>query len=523
MEPTIKMPIEQKGLKVYVGNEYTVRVAESSNSMHVTDFTKKDEFPRLLFPTSFTVKRDREVIEQARIGIPTSSKFLGKTQIVGDIGDIVTPNGIAFYAAMTLGGVTKSMPNDQAFISIEHPGDFSIDITKNADASATTEVTFMFETGIKETLAIPAGMTVNEFIDKVNAIMYTPYSSTPVPQTVVVPPIPNPPTNPPIPTTSAATGAIPTPDPTPIPTPTPTKAFLAVLHVGEGTEILNFEFPTKNEDGTEIIPAITTMSTAHSVREFFRVGAISENYKKVLAPFIHYIIPRRGDPRYFNILASSVRSPVSTQYTGCRFLSLNMAYANSALTTATTNVWAGYAYEFNGTPTQAEVDDTTGAFAQVHGQTKAYSCLQRTIAVGGLTNNFGWTVSPQWSVANEPYEIPVMTYADSYDFEMVFNEQSRAIFETRVNNSENISVLLDTKAYKEGRIYNVIKSAKTLLGQPQYPEVADGVIGLNASGFTSISNIDDPYTSLMIITSDTPLEITYTEDEMEKDFSGNDI
>ena len=101
---------------------------------------------------------------------------------------------------------------------------------------------------------------------------------------------------------------------------------------------------------------------------------------------------------------------------------------------------------------------------------------------------------------------------------MMFNEQSRNLFEKYVNEGRNISILLDTSTFKSGKEYKIIKSSKTLLGQPQYPDLADGVIQLTASGFTAVASISDPYTSMMIVTSDKKFNITYTQEEIEKNF-----
>lgn len=446
---------EKKGLKVFVGSEYNVRVGESKNSTEKLDFTQQGNI-RMLFPTSNSIKKEVEILETARIGLPTPLKFLGKTQITGDLGDVVTPNGSAWYSDMVFGGTVKSLDNNQALISIESEDKFLINITRAANKTAKVDIV-LDETTTKS-VTITENMTVQGFIDAVNAFKNE----------------------------------------------NEEQLFLAVLHIGEGTEILNFE-------GTE-------NSYNCSIREFFRVGELSEAYKKKVAPYINFIIPRRGEARYFNMLVSSQRAPASYQYYGCRFLSMNMQYQNNNLTNLTANIWGGYVDEFEGEPTQAEIDDVSTAFAQTNGRTKAYACRQRATTIASMTNNFAWTVEPQWNISNEPYEIPVSKYTDSYDFEMMFNEQSRNLFEKYVNEGRNISILLDTSTFKSGKEYKIIKSSKTLLGQPQYPDLADGVIQLTASGFTAVASISDPYTSMMIVTSDKQFKITYTQEEIEKDF-----
>ena len=86
-------------------------------------------------------------------------------------------------------------------------------------------------------------------------------------------------------------------------------------------------------------------------------------------------------------------------------------------------------------------------------------------------------------------------------------------------NAKNISLLLDTNVVKNGKEYKFIKSAKTLLGQPQYPDISgSGTIALNASGFTAIASPFDPYTSMIIVTSDIKNDVNYTEDDIKKDF-----
>lgn len=442
--------IEKKGLKVFVGSEYNIRVAESTNSTEAVDFTQKGNV-RLIFPTSASIKKDIEVIETKRLGVATALKYLGKTQITGDQGDVMTPNGAAWYNDMTLGGTFKAEENNQALISIEADGEFLF--TYTADTNVILE-----NMNKQDTIDITATTTVKEFIDKVNAIKDD----------------------------------------------SGNQKYLAVLHIGEGTEILKFEDTSING----------------RVREFFRCGDLSEGYKKTIAPYINYIIPRRGDPRYFNILESSNRAPMSTQFYGCRFLSLNTQYQNSNLTNITANIWGGYAKDFTGTPTQAEVDDLNNVYAQTNHMTSTYCSKQRATAVASLTNTFTWEVEPQWNITNEPYEIPVSSYTDSYDFEIMFNEQSKSIFQDKVNNGENISIMIDTSVMKDNKEYKFIKSSKTLLGQPQYPAVADGIISLSASGFTSVANTADPYTSMVIVTSDKKFNITYTEQQIKNDFNG---
>lgn len=450
----------QEGLKVYQGSEYNIRIAPSNGIKEEIDFTLEGS-SRLVFPSSFTIKEEKEIIEQALIGLPTALKFLGKTQIMGDIGDIATTNGIAYTTALTLGGVVKSENNDKALISITYTkGEFVIDITKTA--TTTTQVDFVLSPTVTKSITINSGMTVREFIEAVNNIEDENNN----------------------------------------------KLFLALLHIGEGTETLNF-FDGK-ENTTTCIPS--------NVCEFFTVGDLADEYKKTLAPYIHFIIPKRGNANYFNLLVSSVRAPMSKQYTGCRFLSLNMTYANSALTTVTSNVWGGKADDYYKTPTQAEVDDISQAYSQTNGQTSIYICGERGLAIGSMTNNFAWAVEPSWNVANEPYEVPQVKYTDSFDFEAMFNKQSNYIFQKRVNESKNIDVLLETNTIKNDLNYKLIKSAKTLLGQPQYPEIAEGVISLNASGFTSIASTGDPFTTMMIMTSDSLLDVNYTKEQVKLDF-----
>lgn len=114
--------------------------------------------------------------------------------------------------------------------------------------------------------------------------------------------------------------------------------------------------------------------------------------------------------------------------------------------------------------------------------------------------------------------MPIEKYTDSYDFEMIFNEQSREIFERRVLENKNISVMCLSEAFLSGRKYQIIKYSKTLLGKPQYPTIADGVINLEASAFTTCANNYDPFTSTMIITSDIMLDINYSKEDIKKDY-----
>lgn len=442
--------IEKKGLKVFVGGQYQVRVAESKDSTKKIDFTQKGT-SKLLFPTSMSLKKDIEVIESERMGILTALKFLGKTQITGDLGDVATPNGMNWYSDMVLGGTFKSEKNDQALISIEADGNFIFKIEADKvsiieDANTTNEIQI-------------AGKTVKDFIDEVNKIKDVDGN----------------------------------------------QKYLAILHIGEGTENLAFELKAGDYNC--------------SIREFFRVGALSEDYKKTIAPFINFIIPRMGDARYFNLLESSARAPMSYHYYGCRFLSLNSQYQNNNLTNLTANIWGGYLEDFKGTPTQSEVDDLSPVYAQTNSRTRCYVSKQRATTVASMTNAFQWSVEPQWNITNEPYEIPNSKYSDSYDFEAMFNEQSKKIFEENMIKAKNISLMLDTNVVKNGKEYKYIKSAKTLLGQPQYPDISgSGVIQLNASGFTAVASPFDPYTSMIIVTSDIQNKITYTEDDIKKDF-----
>lgn len=446
----INNALMEKGLDVFVGSEFNIRVAKSKDIKDVIDFEDPGKV-ELKLPTDFSVKKEVEIIDQPRIGLPTNVKILGKTQITGDMGDISTPNGIPWYASMCLGGVVRSVENDNALISIEYDGSFILDIERGGGGE-TSKVDFVFSDTRTESVNVPSNMTVSEFVDKVNEI----------------------------------------------------DGLFCVLHIGDGKEVLNFETGT-DEYNTHIIG-------------FYRTGALSEDYKRETAPFIHYIVPRRGDPMYFNILASSKRAPANYLYSGCRLLSFNMTYQNNNLTNTTVNIWAGFCDEFTGTPTQANVDDISTAYAQTNGRTKVYSSGMEAMVVASLTNNFQWVVEPSWNISNEPYNIPVLKYTDSFDLEMMFNEQSKSIFEKRVLEGKNISVMIHTRGFTGGKRYDLIKSAKTLLGQPQFPTIADGVIQLQASGFTAVANIYDPFTSMFIMTSDRKLDVTYTEDEIKSDF-----
>lgn len=280
--------------------------------------------------------------------------------------------------------------------------------------------------------------------------------------------------------------------------------FTAILIVGSGKEVFN------PESGRDIY-------TSHIIQTLF-CGDLTEDYKKTTPKYIHFIIPKRGTPSYFNMLVNSKKAGISSQYVGCRLLKFNMAYANSALTTTSASIWASAIADFSGVPKQAVIDDVKAAYAQTNGRTTVYSCGVKANTVASMTNNFELQVEPQWNISNEAYETPNSKYTDSYDFEMMFNKQASDIFEKRVLENKNISVLAVTEAKLNGRKYQIVKTAKTLLGQPQYPTIADGVIQLQASGFTSVANTYDPYTSLMIITSDYKLEENYSDDEIKEDF-----
>lgn len=443
--------IEKKGLKVFVGGQYQIRVAESQNSTEEVDFTQKGK-TKLLFPTSMSLKKDIEVIESERMGVLTPIKFLGKTQITGDLGDVATPNGASWYASMVLGGCVKSEENNQALISIEADGNFVFKIEAN-------KITITDADGVVDEFET-TGKKVSEFIDMINA---------------------------------KKDGE--------------EQKYLAVLHIGTGKETLKFEDAEGNYNC--------------SIRQFFRCGDLTEDYKKTIAKYINYIIPKMGDARYFNLLESSARAPMSYHYFGCRFLSLNMAYQNNNLTNITANIWGGYLknWDNNKTPAQSEVDDLSPVYAQTNSRTKCYVSRQRATTVSSMTNAFQWSVEPIWNITNEPYEIPNNKYSDSYDFEAMFNEQSKKIFEENMIDGKNISLMLDTNVVKNGKEYKFIKSAKTLLGQPQYPDISgSGTIALNASGFTAIASPFDPYTSMVIVTSDIQQDVNYTEDEIKKDF-----
>lgn len=434
-----------KGYKVFVGSEYNVRVAPSTSSTDKVDFTQKDSV-KLIFPTSTSIKKEVEIVETSRLGIPTPLKYLGKTQIAGDMGDVATPNGVGFYTSMTLGGIIKSEANDKALVSIESDGKMLL----TWDAGAKT-LKIKVEDTAEDTFANLT--TVKSLVDAVNAIANNKY--------------------------------------------------LAVLHIGTGDEAID----------------ITETSINSTVRAFLTCGALSEDYKKTVAPFITYIIPRRGDPRYFNILETSNRAPMSMQFWGCRFLSLGYQFQNSNLTNVTANIWGGYTDDFTGTPTQAEVDDMQNVYAQTNGHTTCYMSKQKADTVASVTNTFQWNVEPAWNIKNEPYEIAVSKYTDSYDVEAMFNEQSKELFQNRVNNKENLSIMLDTNLVIDGKSYKFIKHSSSLLGQPQYPDIADGVIQLNASGFTAVATMSDPYSSMFIITGDKRETVTYKEAQILKDFS----
>lgn len=434
-----------KGYKVFVGSEYNVRVAPSTSSTDKVDFTQKGSV-KLIFPTSTSIKKEVEVVETARLGIPTPLKYLGKTQITGDVGDVATPNGVGFYTGMTYGGIIKSKDNDKALVSIESDGKMLL----TWDGAAKT-LKIKVEDEAEDT--ITDINTVKDLVDKVNQVANNKY--------------------------------------------------LAVLHIGEGTEAIE----------------INEQSINATVRTFIECGALSQDYKNTIAPFITYIIPRRGDPRYFNILESSNRAPMSMQFWGCRFLSLGYQFQNSNLTNVTANIWGGYTDDFTGTPTQAEVDDMQNVYAQTNGHTTCYMSKQKADTVASVTNTFQWNVEPAWNIKNEPYEIAVSKYSDTYDVEAMFNEQSKELFQNKVNNKENLSIMLDTNLVIDGKAYKLIKHTSSLLGQPQYPDIADGVIQLNASGFTAVASMSDPYSSMFIITGDKKEDVTYEEAQILKDFS----
>lgn len=441
------MSRNNEGKNVYVGSMFSVRVANSRSIDEIIDFTK-DEEASLVFPSEVTVKKEVDVIEESLIGIPTSLKFLGKSQITGDINDITTPNGIIWYAANAFGGIVLSRKNEKALITIETDGRFIIEAKREDGKLVSVLLKHSVLDDVK--IDISENTTVSDFVSRLNEH----------------------------------------------------SGFHAVIHVGTGNEIFTLE---KDFFSSSVI-------------EHIFAGDLESEYKKTLAKYIYVITPKRGEPLWFNMLVGSDNAQMNCQYVGCRLLKLNINYANNSLTKVSSSIWASNAIEFNGVLAKSKLDDVKGAYSQTGGRTKVYVSGVEAKSISSITSNFEISVEPKYNISNEAYSIPVMKYSDSYDFEMIFNEESKSIFEKRVIENKNISLIIASETYSSGVKYQMIKYSKTLLGQPQYPSIADGVIAFQASGFTSVANSYDPYTSTVIVTGDVLLEANYDEDQMKKDF-----
>ena len=453
----LDIPSGEAGLIVFVGSQVDTRVAPSVGVSDIVDFTVQDNI-LLRFPMNSALKKTVDIIEQNLLGRRTTLKFLGKEQILGDTGDILSPNGMAWIANTTLNGTVISEMNDKGLISIESASEvFTIEFTR--DTPLTGDVLSITIARPNETdvvIPITGATTINDIITAINAV----------------------------------------------------DGLSSFLHIGEGTEIVTF--PTGIDVYSEKITA------------FVRWGDLTVVYQNELAPFIQFLIPKIGSPNYFNLLNSSSKAPIDFQYIGTRIMNWNVGYANNALTTSTNSLWAGSVQSFTGVPVQDRIEDVESAYTQTNGRTRSFLCGVEATSVSSAVNNFAWSVEPNWNINNQPYEIPNEKYNDTFDFSTMFNSQSKAVFETRVLANDNISTVLETTTFGNGKQYHMIKSAKTLLGQPQFPDLASDLIPLDATGFNAIDNPADPFTSMWIITSDIEYPVNYTEAELKIDFPAYD-
>ena len=266
--------------------------------------------------------------------------------------------------------------------------------------------------------------------------------------------------------------------------------FSARLQIGSLDSEVDFsQFLKDNKLNDELVFAYKRIA-------FLESGLLTDEEKKQYPAFLSSIMPRQGEPQYFNALVSQTQSKMSTsQYIGCQFKSINFNFANKALTAISSSLWVTSEKTFNEAP-KIEAERTENrdvVMAQTNKYpTKMFISGLEAMSVSDATIAFEWTKDDIYNISVIRYNTPNGKYTLTIGGNAMFNKQSEELFYNWLLNGQRLSMVLETNMKWKNKYYPLIFVCTDVNGQPSKPAIAaTGNLQVALNGFQGLEQSED--------------------------------
>ncbi|MEI0493896.1 phage tail protein [Brachyspira intermedia] len=434
-----------EGLNVYTGASYRAAIAKTQTQNEEVNFSdnlnKQGKY--IVYPTNVGVAPTVEQLTADYVGAPTTDTYPGAITYAGDFGIGGFPNSIAYYISMVWADVqTKNITSPIMVISGLNNFALKFTVEDTVDYKATRlEILTEKDTGDSYNsrfIDITDGMTNGQLIEAINNF----------------------------------------------------DDFSARLQIGSLDSEADFsQFLKDNKLNDELVFAYKRIA-------FLESGLLTDEEKKQYPAFLSSIMPRQGEPQYFNALVSQIQSKMSTsQYVGCQFKSINFNFANKALTTISSSLWVTSEKTFNEAP-KIEAERTENrdvVMAQTNKYpTKMFISGLEAMSVSDATIAFEWTKDDIYNISVIRYNTPNGKYTLTIGGNAMFNKQSEELFYNWLLNGQRLSMVLETNMKWKNKYYPLIFVCTDVNGQPSKPAIAaTGNLQVALNGFQGLEQSED--------------------------------
>ena len=434
-----------EGLNVFTGSSYRVAIAKTQTQYEEINFsdTSQKTGKYIVFPTTVGVSPTVEQLTADYVGAPTTDTYPGAITYAGDFGLGGFPNSIAYYMSMVWANVqTKNITSPILVISGLNTFALKFTVEDTVDYKVTRlEILTEKDTGDgydSRFIDIPDDMTNGQLIQAINNF----------------------------------------------------DNFSARLQIGNTDSAVDFsQFLKDNKLNDELVFAYKRIA-------FLESGLLIDEEKKEYPAFLSSIMPREGEPQYFNALVSQIQSKMSTsQYTGCQFKSINFNFANKALTTISSSLWVTAEKTFNEAPKLEveRVENRDVVMAQTNKYpTKMFISGLEAMSVSDATLAFEWTKDDIYNISVIRYNTPNGKYTLTIGGNAMFNKQSEELFYNWLLNGQRLSMVLETNMKWKNKNYPLIFVCTDVNGQPSKPAIAaTGNLQVALNGFQGLEQSED--------------------------------
>lgn len=434
-----------EGLNTYTGSGFSVLIAKAKEQKDKINFS--DEANKtgkyLIYPTNQGINVTVNQITADYVGSPTTEIYQGSSTYAGELGVGGFPNSNNFYTSMVFGGYNQKEVKG-AIISITGPDMFAVWFNEAEKKIVLIEGE---DTFTKNEITYTETMKISELITEINKV----------------------------------------------------NNFSARLLIGTGDELVSLDNMKAEKLNTELVFGYRRVA-------FIELGDMTSETKAKYPMYINIMKPEEGDPTYFNLLVYHKKNALKpVQYTGCQFKSMNITFANNALTTISGSVWVDKAETLTTNAFYYEREEKRDAvMAQTSvAPTKVYVNGLEAKSISDINIAFEWTKDEIFNIAMDRYNVPNGKYTFTIGGNAMFNKQSDDLFFNRLLEGFRLSAVIESNMKYKGKNYLFVVVSTNVSGQPSKPAIsATGNLQVALNGFQALESSEDKNSSYIISFTD---------------------